>query len=193
MTPKYTPFARAKGLLFGVTLLVCYANFLPSNAQQVGQILSQVDLGIQIEPQQTLEWCWVASARMIATHYNRRVPPQCDMLQQQYGAPCCSNPALCTVPGSIWQVQQLIGSFGLRYSQVSRPASPNEMLALFNQGHPIVIHLVQGHFVVASGMKMVVTPVGTLGIVHILDPFYGVQDISLPNLYSMWDAGLYVQ
>jgi hypothetical protein len=163
-----------------------------AEAQVPGSVLDQAYLPIQIEPQQTLEWCWVASARMVATYYNKQTPPQCAMLQSQYGAPCCGNPQLCTVPGSIYQVQQLIQSFGLQASLVGPPTNGYVMLAWFKQGHPIVIHLAEGHFVVASGIKVVATPQGPLGIVRILDPFFGQQDVPLPVLYQQWDAAVYV-
>jgi hypothetical protein len=59
-----------------------------------------------------------------------------------------------------------------------------------------VLHVLingSGHFVVAAGIRVVQTPQGPLGIVRILDPFFGQQDVPLPQLYQMWDAALYVQ
>jgi hypothetical protein len=90
---------------------------------------------------------------MVATYYNKQTPPQCAMLQQQYSAPRCANPQLCTVPGHISQVQQLIQSYGLQASFIGPPTNGYVLLELFKQGHPLVIHLVQGHFVVASGSR----------------------------------------
>jgi hypothetical protein len=31
-----------------------------------------------------------------------------------------------------------------------------------------------------------------LGIAHVLDPYFGIQDVPLPQLYQQWDAALYV-
>jgi hypothetical protein len=180
-------------LVLTLALLVAGVPFSTAKAQLPGQILEQAYLNIKIEPQQTMEWCWVASARMVATYYNRETPPQCAMLHQQYGAPCCANPQLCTVPGHITQIQQLIQSFGLHVSMLGPPTNGYVLLNLFEQGHPVVIHLIQGHFAVASGIKVVATPMGPLGIVRILDPFYGVKDVPLPILLSQWDAAIYVQ
>jgi ABC-type bacteriocin/lantibiotic exporter with double-glycine peptidase domain len=184
----------ARGALLTVVVLVNTITCLTRvQAQVPSQVLDQAYLPIQIEPQQTLEWCWVASARMVARYFSKQTPSQCAMLQEQYGAPCCADPQSCTVPGSIFQVQQLIRSFGLKASLIGPPTNGYVLLALFKQNHPIVIHLVQGHFAVASGIKVVATPAGPLGIVHILDPFYGIQDVPLPTLYQQWDGAVYVE
>ena len=187
---RFASVARRIAILFFP--LVIGGSVRHASAQFPGSILDQAYLNIQIEPQQTIEWCWVASARMVATYFNKKTPPQCAMLQAQYGAPCCSNPGLCTVPGHIAQVQQLIQSFGLHASQMGPPVNGYALLSLFKNGHPIVIHLAMGHFVVASGIRVVATPAGPLGIVRILDPYYGAQDVPLPQLYTQWDAGVYV-
>ncbi len=186
-------FGTRRGLLIAAALVTTIACLTRAEAQAPSQVLDQTYLPIQIEPQQTLEWCWVASAHMVATYFSKKTPSQCAMLQDQYGVPCCANPQLCTVPGSIYQVQQLIQSFGLRASLIGAPTNGYVLLALFKQNHPIIIHLVQGHFAVASGIKVVATPSGPLGVVHILDPFYGIQDVPLPTLYQQWDAAIYVE
>jgi Papain-like cysteine protease AvrRpt2 len=190
---NYFNFGAGRPLFIAVGLLAALTCLNRAEAQVPGQVLDQAYLPIQIEPQQTLEWCWVASARMVANYFSKQTPPQCAMLQEQYDAPCCANPQLCTVPGSIYQVQQLIQNFGLRASLVGPPTNGYDLLALFKQNHPIVIHLVQGHFAVASGIKVVATPSGPLGIVRILDPLFGVQDVPLPNLYQQWDGAVYVE
>jgi hypothetical protein len=164
--------------------------FRPNQAD--AQVLAQAFLQIPYEAQQTSEWCWVASAKMVASYFNINTPSQCEMLERAYGAPCCENPGLCTVPGSIFQVQQLIQGFGLQTSQLGRPANGYVLLNLFQNNHPVVIHLVQGHFSVLSGIQVVATPQGPLGMVHVLDPFYGEQDVSLPVLYQSWDLAVYV-
>ena len=165
------------------------ASTFPVNAQ----ILDQAYVNVPFEKQKTIVWCWAAAARMVARYYNAEAPSQCEMLEQRYGAPCCVNPYnVCTVPGSIWQIQDLIQSFGLTASTIGPPANGYVLLNLFKQGRPIVIHLVQGHFVVAAGIKVVESPMGPLGIVRILDPFYGIREMPLPELYMQWDAAVYV-
>lgn len=162
-------------------------------AYSQGRILDQAHVPVQIEPQQTQVWCWVASARMVATYFNKAAPPQCEMLHQQYGAPCCLNPPQCTRPGTIWEIQQLIRSFGLRASEIGPPANGYVLLNIFRQGRPIVLHLRQGHFVVAAGITVVADAWGQpLGIVRILDPYFGPYEKSLPELLLDWDAAVYV-
>lgn len=157
-----------------------------------GQVLDQAYLNIPYERQDTMVWCWVAAAKMIARYYNVQTPSQCSMLQAQYGAPCCGNPAMCTRPGYIGEIQALIASFGLRYSVMGPPADGWTLLALFKQGHPIVLYVNNSHFVVASGIKVVATPQGPLGIVRILDPYSGPYEEPLTSLYMRWGASIYV-
>lgn len=137
-------------------------------------------------------WCWVAAARMVARYYNVQTPPQCAMLQGQYRAPCCSNPALCTRPGYIGEIQGLIASFGLQYSALGPPTDGWTLLSIFKSGRPVVLYVDNSHFVVASGMKVVATRSGPLGIVRILDPFKGIYEEPLTSLYQRWGAALYV-
>jgi hypothetical protein len=145
--------------------------------------------------QQTMVWCWVAAAKMVAEFYGRQpVPDQCEMLQMQYRAPCCQNPAVCTQPGHISQVQGLIAHFGCRFSGVTRPGDGPALYNALQRG-PIVLHTRQGagHFVVATGMRLTPTPAGPLGIVLIHDPLAGPdREINLPTLWQMWDAALVV-
>lgn len=192
---QYFRLFLAVALVFGFALVLIGLPFSASKAQfppPPGAVLDQAYINVPYEPQQTLVWCWVASARMVARYFNRQAPSQCEMLQQQYGAPCCSNPQFCWRGGYINEIQQLIGNFGLHYSAMGPPTDGYSLLALFRQGRPVVIHLRQGHFAVASGIRVMATPMGPLGVVRVLDPFYGIQDVNLPILYSQWDAGLYV-
>lgn len=175
-----------------VALALGLSSSRPNRAEAQPTILAQAALPVPYETQATLEWCWVASARMVARYYNVATPPQCMMLQQAYGPACCANPAMCTVPGSIYQIQSLIAGYGLHYSMLGGPVDGFTMLRLIQQGHPIVIHLRLGHFAVISGITVVATPNGPLGIAHVLDPYFGIQDVPLPTLYQQWDVALYV-
>ena len=157
------------------------------------QIIDQAYVNVPYEKQDTIVWCWAAVARMVARYYNVAAPSQCSMLEARYGLPCCNNPGnICTQIGSIWQIQDLIQGFGLQTSSLGPPSNGWALLNIFKSGRPVVIHLVQGHFVVAAGMRVIATPQGPLGIVRILDPYYGVSDIPLPQLYAQWDVALYI-
>lgn len=155
-------------------------------------IIDQIYLQVPFERQETLVWCWVASAKMVASYFNVSTPSQCRMLEQAYGAPCCSSPSYCARPGHIQEIQRLIGGFGLRYSAMGPPTDGWTLFNIFRQGRPIVLHVNNSHFVVAAGMKILSTPQGPLGVVRVLDPFYGVYDEPLPRLYSRWGVALYV-
>jgi Papain-like cysteine protease AvrRpt2 len=149
---------------------------------------------VPFHAQRTMVWCWVAAAKMVAEYVGRRpVPSQCEMLQLQYGAPCCANPALCSRPGHISEIQGLIATFGGRYSRVSPPADGFALYHALRRG-PLVLHTSQGagHFVVATGMRVSRTPYGPLGVVSINDPLYGRYEIDFPRLRQAWTAAVVV-
>lgn len=149
---------------------------------------------VPFHPQQTQVWCWVAAAKMVAEFYGRQpVPDQCAMLQMQYGAPCCQNPQLCSRGGYINEIQALIGRFGGRFSTVAPPANGFVLYDALMRG-PIVMHTRQGagHFVVATGMRVVPSPVGPLGMVSISDPYFGQYEVDFPSLMQAWTAALVV-
>lgn len=187
-----TTMKIAIACILGALALFVGGNSKRAFGQLPGQVLDQAYLNVPYERQQTIVWCWVAAAKMVAQYYNVQTPPQCGMLQAQYNAPCCSNPALCTRPGLITEIQALIASFGLRYSTIGPPSDGWTLLSIFKQGRPVVLYVNQSHFVVASGMKVVATPQGPLGVVRILDPYAGPYEEPLPSLYPRWGASLYV-
>lgn len=143
--------------------------------------------------QETMVWCWVASAKMVSEYYNRRTPSQCRMLEDVYGAPCCSAPDMCARGGYIAEIQNLIHRFGGRTSHVSPPGDGFALYATLRRA-PIVLHTRQGqgHFVVATGMRVVPTQFGPLGVVSVNDPFFGVYDVEFPRLLQAWNAALVV-
>ena len=95
---------------WALLVVVVMAALVPREAHSQ-QVLDQAYIDVPFERQDTQVWCWVAAARMVALYYNVRVPSQCEMLQAQYGAPCCGNPVFCMRPGHITEIQALIASF----------------------------------------------------------------------------------
>ncbi len=149
---------------------------------------------VPFHPQDTMVWCWVAAAKMICEFYDRQpVPSQCEMLQIQYRAPCCENPAPCSRAGHIAEISALIRRFGGRFSNVAPPANAFVLYGALRRG-PIVLHTRQGagHFVVATGIRVIPTPAGPLAIVSINDPFFGQYEVDFPNLMQAWIAALVV-
>jgi hypothetical protein len=143
--------------------------------------------------QDTMVWCWVATAKMVAAYYNRQTPSQCEMLQMSYGVPCCQAPQMCERGGYINEIQAMIQRFGGRASQLSPPGDGFALYAALRRG-PIVMHTRQGagHFVVATGMRVVPTQFGPLGVVAINDPFFGQYEVDFPQLMQAWTGALLI-
>ncbi|HYC54639.1 MAG TPA: papain-like cysteine protease family protein [Candidatus Binatia bacterium] len=150
---------------------------------------------VPFHAQNTIVWCWVAVAKMVAEYYSRGpVPSQCEMLERHYGYPCCASPMGCTRPGHIVEVQGLLGHFGRRGSTLAPPANGFALYDALRRG-PIILHTTQGggHFIVATGMRLQPSPMGPLGIVLVHDPIYGRQSIEFPRLMNIWSAAVLVQ
>src|SRR5690606_35096701 len=84
----------------------------PSLAQPFSQgpVIDEVQLRVPFHRQDTLVWCWVASAKMVVEAIGEEAPTQCQMLEQVYGAPCCTQPWRCARAGHITEIQNLIGT-----------------------------------------------------------------------------------
>lgn len=174
-----------------LVVVVVMAALVP-RAVHSQQVLDQAYINVPFEAQNTQVWCWVAAARMVALYYNVNVPSQCEMLQAQYGAPCCGNPAQCMRPGHITEIQTLIASFGLRYSALGGAPDGWTLLALFKQGQPVVLYVNDSHFVVASGIRVVASPYGPIGYVRVLDPYFGIYEEAVPALFARTGGAIYV-
>lgn len=149
---------------------------------------------VPLHSQDTMAWCWVAAAKMICEYHGRRpVPSQCEMLQMHYGAPCCESPWLCIRTGQITEIQELITRFGGKFTTITPPA---DGFALYNELRrgPIIMQTRQGagHAIVATGMRVVPSPLGPMGRVSINDPFFGQYEVDFPDLLQAWIAALVV-
>jgi hypothetical protein len=183
----------------GLSLLLPFALAIGTCNAQYGPLFNYsqypaIQHNVPFHAQSTQVWCWVAVAKMVAEFYGRTsIPNQCAMLQIQYGAPCCQQPQLCMRAGHISEVQALIQRFGGRTSAVSPPANGFALYQALARG-PIVMHTTQGsgHFIVATGMRIVATPYGPLGMVSISDPFNGQYEIDFPSLAMQWTSAVVV-
>lgn len=99
---------------------------------------------------------------------------------------------MCARPGYIFEIQGLVARFGKRTSTISPPANGFAMMSTLRRGNPIVLYVNNSHFVVATGMKIVATPFGPLGIVSINDPYSGAYEIDYPTLMQRWGAAIVI-
>lgn len=146
-----------------------------------GPVIDKVQLNVPFHAQDTLVWCWVASAKMAVEALGQKAPSQCDMLQKVYGAPCCTNPGLCARSGHISEIQNLISSFGFAASEIDTYGDGESFFEILRETEAPIIAWVDGnHFVVISGMRVVPSQIGPWGIVRIHDPIRGRFDQDWP-------------
>lgn len=168
-------------LLFCITLLAALPRLAHSQPFWQGPVIDQVQLSAPFHRQDTIVWCWVASAKMVVESLGRRAPTQCKMLQQVYGAPCCAQPQLCARGGHIVEIQNLIARFGFSLSEISTFGDAFQVFNLLRETRAPIVAWVDGsHFVVITGMRIVPSQVGPWGIVRIHDPIRGRFDQDWP-------------
>lgn len=144
-------------------------------------LVDQHHLSVPFIPQNTLVWCWVAAAKMAIEASGRRAPSQCEMLQRQYGVPCCDRPDLCFRGGYFHEIAALVRNLGGELSSLNLGNYAPDFLNRMRQtNRPIVAHVDGGHFVVITGMEIYQTQWGYWAIVTYHDPYYG------PNLRQDW-------
>ena len=168
---------------------------LPSVGQQFyqGPVLDEIQLRVPFYTQDTLVWCWVASAKMMVEALGSDAPSQCEMLQDVYGAPCCSQPLMCARGGYLQEIQNLIGHFGYTLTSLSSYGDGFQIFEILRRtGAPIVAYVDRSHFVVITGMKIVPSQLGPWGIVRINDPIRGRFDQDWPVFARRLGAILYV-
>lgn len=158
-----------------------------------GPVIDEVQLRVPFHRQDTLVWCWVASAKMVVEAIGQRAPTQCQMLEQVYGAPCCTQPWLCARGGHIVEIQNLIGTFGYSLSEMSTFGDGFQILKILKETKAPIVAWVDGsHFVVIAGMKVVLSQNGPWGIVRVYDPIRGRFDQDWPVFSRRLGAILYV-
>lgn len=190
--PQLLIQSTAVGLLLCAALLLFAGN---SRAQPFwqGPVIDEVQIRVPFHRQDTLVWCWVASAKMVVESLGEHAPSQCEMLQQAYGAPCCSNWRLCERGGYITEIQSLIATFGFSLTEISTYGDGFQIFEILRQtGAPIVAWVDGSHFVVITGMKFAPSQVGPWGIVRIHDPIRGRFDQDWPVFAQRLGAILYV-
>jgi Papain-like cysteine protease AvrRpt2 len=159
-----------------------------------GPVIDEVQLSVPFVRQDTLVWCWVAAAKMVAESLGNKTPSQCEMLEDQYGAPCCSQPWLCNRPGHISEIQDLINTFGHSLTGLSTSGTAQDLFdALQDSRAPLVAWVDGSHFVVITGMKIVPTGYGPTAVVRINDPIRGRFDQPWPAFSHRLGAVLAIE
>lgn len=185
--------------LQSTVLVVCFAMLVVLPLIAAGQpfwqgpVIDRVQLEAPFHRQDTIVWCWVASAKMVVEALGESAPSQCEMLQRVYGAPCCSQPHLCARGGHIVEIQNLVEQFGYSLSEISTFGDGFQIFDLLRTTNAPIVAWVDGsHFVIITGMRIVPSQMGPWGIVRIHDPIRGRFDQDWPVFSQRLGAILYV-
>jgi hypothetical protein len=159
-----------------------------------GPVIDEVQVKAPFYSQNTLAWCWVASAKMVVEALGETAPNQCVMLEQVYGYPCCSQPWACNRPGYIAEIANLINKFGYSMSTLVISGNGYQIFNLLRTSNaPLVAWVDKSHFVVITGMKIVPSQYGPWeGIVRVHDPIRGRFDQDWSFFSQRLGAILYI-
>lgn len=146
---------------------------------------------VPLHRQDTLVWCWVATAKMLIEALNRSpAPSQCELLSMQYQVPCCMDARICFRVGHIAEISNLLKNFSNRGSRLDFMTTAEKFYEMIRL-NPIVINTKEGggHFVVATGMRYE----NSKWIVSINDPYKGSYETDYESLRLISNALLVIQ
>ena len=166
----------------------------PASAQ-----CAPVNLGIQNILQQQSNWCWAAAAQQIIYWALGSAPAQCQLVAQANNASAngvCSFPGNANVPGSMNQIQYLIGQHIGAFSNLSGPGSPAQVYQTLANNRPIIMLVNPGFSTV--GHFVVIRAVGCSGPnfwIQLNDPlnFSGFPTtVTYQQIAPMWQGAIIV-
>ena len=149
-------------------------------------------LPVPLKLQNTLVWCWAASAAMVIEYETRQPIIDCQVLDAYARAMgrsggCCQFPARCmrgAIPG---EIEQILLGHGINMRSQQFPAPLHEVQQHLNRGHPLIIWLWR-----TPNSAHVVTIVGYRGsalLVH--DPMQGAVWVQDQVLRANWLTGVW--
>ena len=175
-----------------VSIIICMALALTIYAQS-----QSVDLGIQNILQETPEWCWAAASQQVILWLKgpAQTPSQCYLVAVAKNVDpqaCCAYPMNFAVPGSLYDVQNLILYFGGHASTIAAPTDPYTLFNTLSAGRAIIMFVrtspYSNHFIVIRGMTFNPDPV-----IFINYPMnYYIQPFSYYSLLQSWSAAIVV-
>jgi hypothetical protein len=127
--------------------------------------------------QQCQSWCWAAAISMVAGYYGNYVQ-ECELAgyKSGYGYNCCSWTACasgCNQTALPQEITTIISQLGLHGWFMQRALTQHELMTEISSGRPVYV-MFQGSF---SGHAAVITGYWGDGYYHLVDPWYGPQDI----------------
>ena len=152
---------------------------------------------LEVRPhrQNTLVWCWAASAAAAIEYETGRPIEDCQVLAAYDRAlggsgPCCVNPAPCLRGGRPGEIESILTSvFGVEQSSQPTPASFEEIEKHIGDGHPLIVWLWRDQF---SAHVVVIAGYSLSGpSVLVLDPLQGSLWVPYAVLRANWMTGVW--
>ncbi len=147
--------------------------------------------------QQCQEWCWAATTTMVGTYYGVNVS-ECGLASSKAGfsGPVCCQYAACAYPACDQAAQpdqidvvlgQLLGIHGI---ETNGAIGEQDLGLELSNGRPVIVGYLNsfaGHVVLVSGFG----PGPGGNAYHVIDPYYGVFDVSYGQLaYGYMGGGM---
>lgn len=151
-------------------------------------------LPVRPHRQNTLVWCWGASAAMVIEYITGQRTEDCEVLSaydRRFGGPgtCCGGDPRCLRGAMPGEIETILGQvFGIHGRSQPAPISFEEIVKSIENDKPIVIWLWRNpssaHVVVIAGYRRP-------NIVVVLDPLSGTQYVPDSVLRANWMTGVW--
>lgn len=165
---------------------------------------AEIDVDVEPVVQDTLIWCWVATARMVIKYYNEGdAPRQCEILQDiTPGAPpgyCCSNKKLCMRSGQLYEIQNVIKRYTGLDSVIKNSLPTSNDIATALEKNRLIIAAtytgpMAGHVVLIKGIRKTTRNGVKTTQILINDPMeHKAKVVSFAEFKKRWKQSIVVQ
>jgi hypothetical protein len=143
-------------------------------------------------PSAELEWCWAASAQMLACFFQGSLTDQCKFANLLFsGQDCCASPSACNQPIDLNEVTKLFESFDKSATFLSNPIEFEDIQTEISAGRPVQVGYQwsdqSNHVAVIAGVSQ--DNVGSLVYVNDPDPQFGNGWVYYSNLRLAYGDG----
>lgn len=147
-----------------------------------------VQLNVAEFGQECTQWCWAATITMAGNYFGQQFYG-CELVSAYTGQACCNYQACgyaaCNQPAQPQGMSASLQWLGIQSQLSYQPLTASEMERELALGRPVIVGY-QNSF---SGHVVLVTGVSADGLFHVVDPYYGVFDVTYEQLRWGYQGG----